>query len=99
VLAHFLKIRFKLVMNVDNERGCYRGEQTDLFPRGDWHHVRGRCGEENTHEDQPGIHFFVISSWSHGRIIGFALELVAELDAGGAGHSKDFVKRLAPSLE
>ena len=33
VLAHFLKIRFELVINVDNKSGRYRGGQTGLFPR------------------------------------------------------------------
>ena len=31
-VVHFLKIRFELALNVDNESGCDCGEQAGLFP-------------------------------------------------------------------
>ena len=47
-VVHLLEIRFELSLNVDDESGCNRGEQTSLFPsvsRCNSHKGRGVCGK------------------------------------------------------
>jgi len=47
-VVHFLKIRFELALNVDDESGCDRGEQTGLFPTWGSHKDRGACGGKHS---------------------------------------------------
>ena len=87
-MVHFLVVRFELALYVDDESACDSGEQTGLLPRKCAINTATVVSVERTHEDQGGIHVFIILFDKVAvMIVGCALELVVELDAGVAGCS------------
>lgn len=90
VVARFSEIRFEFILNVNNESGCYRREQTNLFPR-EIGTTPAVDAERKTlkminvaFESSP---YLFMKSRSYRRL---TLKFVA--DAGAAGHSKEVRK-------
>ena len=79
-VVHLLEIRLKLALNVDNESGRDRGEQTGLFPTWNQHNVEAHG--KNAHEYQRGVQVFIVLLDKVAvMIIRCLVELIVELDS------------------
>ena len=90
-MIHFLEIGLELALDVDDESGCDRGEQTGLFPQKKKNQHNNRVYMwGDTHEDERGVQIIIVLPHKVAVIlVGFALELVVKLDTGASGRSKE----------
>ena len=86
-VVHLLEIRFKVTLNVDDESGCDRREQTGLFSTwGSHKYTNIEVYGKNAHKYQCAIQIFVVFlDKVVVVIVRRALEPSVELDGGVVG--------------
>ena len=82
-VAHLGVVGLKLALDIDNECGCDRGEQTGLSPGGVQTIKSPKVSGWNTHKNQGGVHIVVeFLDKVVVKFVGFALKQFVELDVG-----------------
>ena len=83
-MVHFLVIRLEVALDIDDESGCDRGEQTGLFPLSQYRiYTRVR---KNAHKDMCCVQVSIVFlDKGTAIIVSCALKLIVELGASVSG--------------